>query len=98
MRGRPDIVAIIGRGGRLSQQVAEAVTLLAQEAANRESPHEFETRRAIGIDGLERDIRIFPPAWLRRLERAVDVGAFAKKDAAAIVQRILTTDAPEEGT
>jgi hypothetical protein len=89
-----DLVSVIGRGGRLSDQVSDAIIMLIRETMWRESPHELEVVSVVGVDGQPRTIKIFPRAWLRRLERAVEAGAFARRDLKDIVDRILMTEEP----
>jgi hypothetical protein len=87
------LVAILGRGDRLSHEMANAVVLLVRETMWRESPHELETVTAIGLEG-PREIRILPRAWIARLEAAAARGAFQRLHAHEIVQQILTTEGP----
>lgn len=74
--------------------MAEAFTALLREACDRESPYELDVVRRRGIDGEMRDVRIFPPRWMRRLELAHANGAFERMQVSDIVQRILVTDDP----
>lgn len=90
-----DILAILGAGGRLSYQVTRSIDVMLKRLADREHGG-WEERTILGIDGKRRTVKVFPPAWLRRLEKAVAVGAFARKTPEAIAERII--DTPEPGT
>jgi hypothetical protein len=84
-----DIVEIIGRGGKLSQQVSDALMALIREGGQLGELEEH----TVHIPGEEepRAVKRVPESWLRRLEKAVDVGAFAKRGPDYVVQTILTT-------
>jgi hypothetical protein len=89
------LLAIIGRGDQLSFDVAKALTDLILETMVEQSPHELELRTIHWPDGEARQVRAVPRAWLRRLERAADAGAFGRFEVPTIVHRILATDEPE---
>lgn len=88
-----DILFVIGRGDELSWQVSEAIMLLVREGG---ALGELETRMATGPDGATREIKRFPPLWLRRLERAATAGQFARRSVREIVDTILTTAPPAD--
>lgn len=96
MRESRKLLPIIGRGGLLSYQVSEAISLMLRECADRESPHAFETVSRPGADGQPHDVRVLPPLWLARLARAADTGAFKRKSVRDIVDTILTTPEPAD--
>jgi hypothetical protein len=79
-------------------KLTQAINLLMAELLDRESPHRTMAVRdvVIGEDGAQKERLRFPPLWLRRLERAIEGGQFAKKSAAEIVERILTTEPPAD--
>lgn len=52
---------------------------------------ELEPAAAVGVDGDWREICLPPQAWLDRLARAIEVGAFDRLEPKAIVDRILST-------
>lgn len=79
---------IMSGRGRLATQVATAVTELVLAGARL---GELETVQAIGKDGKPRAIQVPPAVWFRRLERAVEVGAFLKKSPQQIAAIILST-------
>lgn len=84
-----DLVSIIGRGGRLSQQVSEALIMLIRHGGEL---GELEQREIVDPhSGERRTVKAVPSSWPRRLAKAVEVGAFAKKTPQEIVQRILST-------
>jgi len=95
-----DLIAVIANkdrrrnGGLLSDKVTAAFTELLQEPLREHSPHQFETIEVIGVDGERRPIKIFPRAWIKRLEKAIAVGAFSRLAPSEIAQRILSTEEP----
>lgn len=95
-----DLIATIANkdrrpnGGLLSDKVTAAFTELLQEPLRPDSPHTFETIEAMGVDGNKREIKIFPRAWIKRLEKAIEVGAFSSLTPSEIAQRILATEEP----
>jgi hypothetical protein len=88
------LLPILGHPGRLADLVADAVVMLIRAAADRESPHELEPVRVIGVNGQPRMARRFPAEWARRLAHAAESGAFKRRDVADIVETILTTPEP----
>lgn len=87
----PNLVVILGADDPVSYHVADAVMKLLRKGIEL---GELETVPAIGSDGTRIERKIFPRVWLRRLERAVELGAFARGNVDSIVDRILTTEAP----
>lgn len=80
---------IMSGKGRLALQVSEALMLLVNQGGEL---GELELRDIIDPHtGEHRRVKTVPLAWFRRLERAVEVGAFARKTVPEIVHRILTT-------
>lgn len=88
--------AALGRGDDLTWHVVEAIDLLLREGCDRESPHAFPTELRRSVDGELRETKIFPPIWIRRLDRAVEGGAFARRSPHEIVTTILTTEPPAD--
>lgn len=87
------LISIIGQGGELSRQVSDALMLLINQGGEL---GELELREITDLrTGEQRMVKSVPQAWFRRLERAVEVGAFARKTVPEIVHRILTTPEAE---
>ncbi len=88
--------AALGRGDDLTWRVVEAIDLLLREGCDRESPHAFPTEMRRSVDGELRETKVFPLVWLRRLDRAVEGGIFARRSPEQIVNTILTTEPPAD--
>ena len=82
-------------GGRLADAVLAAFNELLQEPLREHSPHTFEIVERPGIDGELRPMKIFPRAWLARLERAIEVRAFERMTPSEVAKRILETEGPQ---
>lgn len=84
-----DFVTIVGKGDTLSRQVSDALMLLIREGAEL---GELEQREIADLhSGERRAVKCVPDAWLRRLAKAAEVGAFARHAPEDIAHRILTT-------
>jgi len=83
-----DLVALIA-ASRADRAVAIDFVLCQLIVKGRELG-ELEPAAAVGFDGSWREIRLPPQAWLDRLARAIEVGAFDRLEPLAIVERILT--------
>lgn len=79
--------------GQRSLDLATAICRLIIEGAELGA---LEDRELVAPDGSTRMIRIIPKAWLERLQRAVNVGAFERLTVAEIVERILLPPPPSE--
>lgn len=90
------LYAALGRGDELTRRVVEAFDLLLREGIDRESPHAFPAEQRLAIDGELRETKVFPPIWLRRLDRAIEGGAFDRRSPEQIVGIILTTEPPAD--
>lgn len=90
------LYAALGRGDEITQRVVEAFNLLLREGIDSESPHAFPAELRRGVDGELRETKVFPTIWLRRLDRAVEGGVFARRSPEQIVTTILTTEPPAE--
>jgi len=88
------LLPILGRRGRVADLVADAVVMMMRAIADRESPYELETVTFKGADGKPWTVKRFPAEWARRLARAVEAGAFKRRDVRSIVETILTTPEP----
>lgn len=87
--GMTDFVSIVGKGDALSRQVSDALMLLIREGGEL---GELERREiADPHSGERRTVKCTPEAWLCRLAKAAEVGAFTRHSPAAIAHRILTT-------
>lgn len=84
-----DLVSTIAQPGRLGLQIADAFMMLIVQGGEL---GELDQREIVDpVTRERRMVKAVPQAWLRRLERAVEVGAFAKKTPQQIAHRILTT-------
>ena len=90
------LYAALGRGDELTRHVVDAFDLLLREGIDRESRHAFPVALRRSLDGQIKEKRIFPIIWLRRLDRAVEGGVFARRSPQQIVTTILTTEPPAE--
>lgn len=90
-----DLVALIAKAN-FEQAVAIDRALCRLVLKGRELG-ELEPRLVVGRDGQPREIRLPPRAWLERLARAIEVGAFERLEVEVIVDRILTTEAATSG-
>lgn len=80
---------IMSGKGRLSLLVCDALMQMIRQGAEL---GELDQREIVDpITHERRTVKTVPLAWFRRLEKAVEVGAFAKKTVPEIVHRILTT-------
>ncbi|MDI1264984.1 MAG: hypothetical protein PS018_17175 [bacterium] len=86
-----DLVGVVRKRG-----VADAVVMLVRETMRRDTPHELERVTVIGFDGQPREVKRFPAEWARRLVRAVETGAFRRREVKDIVETILTTSEPPQ--
>lgn len=84
-----DFVSIVGKGDALSRQVSDALMLLIRDGAEL---GELDQREVADPYSRERrTVKCVPPAWLRRLAKAAEVGAFERHSQRDIVHRILST-------
>lgn len=87
----------LGGGGWLGDQVADAIFLLCKEASELGAWDQCDHVGPPGADGAPGEacnVKTFPNAWLRRLDRAIEFGAFERMEVAAIVARIAGTPEP----
>ena len=87
-----DLLTLMAGKGKLAEDCATAICNLVMQGAELGALDEIEL---IGPDGTVRIVRIFPKAWLERLQKAVNVGAFEKLTVDQIVERILIPPADE---
>lgn len=88
------LIVHLARGGIEADRLIDAFNLLLRECLDPESPHEFEATCVHDHDGKEKIVKRFPAEWCNRLARAAETRAFRRLSAAAVVERILTTEAP----
>lgn len=86
-----DLVSLIAKSR--ADRAVEIDFVLCQLIVRGRVLGELELAAAVGIDGSWREIRLPPQAWLDRLVRAIEVGAFDRLEPAAIVDRILAGEA-----
>lgn len=84
-----DLVSIIGAGGELSLQISDALMHLIRDGGEL---GELDQQEIIDPNsGERRMVKCVPPAWLRRLAKAAEVGAFDRYTPQDVARRILTT-------
>lgn len=85
------VLGAMAAKGQRALDVASATCLLVTKGAEL---GELETITAADPGGDLREIRVMPIAWLDRLDRAIEVGAFERLEVPEIVDRILGPPPP----